>query len=150
MYPCFLSPKIVYWLWYVNWFSVLLWLWNLETAGILATSLFVVQLWWISIDSVRNFGHEIFANMLCVGVPSSILPGGFLLAKWMATSCVARGKARGEPSPPPQHAISKYRPGPVFVDVYGHLGIDSKNRFWMKNWFWHGHGTWAPRFQLIS
>ncbi len=24
-------------------------------------------------------------------------------------------------------------PGPVFVDVYGHLGIDSKNRFRMKN-----------------
>ncbi len=23
--------------------------------------------------------------------------------------------------------------GPVFVDVYGHLGIDSKNRFRMKN-----------------
>ncbi len=32
---------------------------------------------------------------------------------------------------------------PVFVDVYGHLGIDSKNRFRMKNWFWRGHGTWA-------
>ncbi len=40
--------------------------------------------------------------------------------------------------------------GPVFVDVYGHLGIDSKNRFRMKIWFWRGHGTWAPRFQLIS
>jgi hypothetical protein len=25
------------------------------------------------------------------------------------------------------------RTGPVFVDVYGHLGIDSKNRFRMKN-----------------
>ncbi len=24
-------------------------------------------------------------------------------------------------------------PEPVFVDVYGHLGIDSKNRFYMKN-----------------
>ncbi len=24
---------------------------------------------------------------------------------------------------------------PVFVDVYGHLGIDSKNRFHLKNWF---------------
>ncbi len=36
---------------------------------------------------------------------------------------------------------------PVFVDVYGHLGIDSKNRFHMKNWLWRGHGTWAPRFQ---
>ncbi len=22
----------------------------------------------------------------------------------------------------------------------------SENRFHMKNWFWRGHGTWAPRF----
>jgi hypothetical protein len=35
---------------------------------------------------------------------------------------------------------------PVFVEVYGHLGIDSENQFQMKNWFWRGHGTWAPRF----
>jgi hypothetical protein len=37
-------------------------------------------------------------------------------------------------------------PEPVFVEVYGHLGIDSEIRFHMKNWFWRGHGTWAPRF----
>ncbi len=37
-------------------------------------------------------------------------------------------------------------PEPLFVDVYGHLGIDSRNRVYMKNWFWRGHGTWAPRF----
>ncbi len=35
---------------------------------------------------------------------------------------------------------------PVFVDVYGHLSIDSRNRVYMKNWFWRGHGTWAFRF----
>ncbi len=34
----------------------------------------------------------------------------------------------------------------VFVDVYGLLGIDSRNRVHMKNLFWRGHGTWAPRF----
>jgi hypothetical protein len=27
----------------------------------------------------------------------------------------------------------KLKTEPVFVDVYGHLGIDSKNRFRMKN-----------------
>jgi hypothetical protein len=29
--------------------------------------------------------------------------------------------------------VRMYGTEPVFVDVYGHLGFDSKNRFHMKN-----------------
>ncbi len=76
--------------------------------------------------------------------PALLSTGGFdKLRPW-------RSCKRALSAPPSMNSSKLLSSGPVFVDVYGHLGIDSKNRFIMKYWFWRGHGTWAPRFQLIS
>ena len=48
------------------------------------------------------------------------------------------GHANNNPGEPVQQGVKletlySVHSEPVFVDVYGHLGIDSKNRFRMKN-----------------